>query len=110
MLNFEVNLTRWLPHRSLAVELDGGGARDVVPTGLTHAPLVAGAPIFRKGTRVVAKVAYNAVRVGDRGVVVGPCNVLTMPNAGKRVLVDFGSKGLYNYAVDTQLYCEEEAA
>ena len=53
---------------------------------------------------------YNAVRVGDRGVVVGPCNVLTMPNAGKRVLVDFGSKGLYNYAVDTQLYCEEEAA
>ena len=43
------------------------------------------------------------MRVGDHGVVVGPCNVLTMPNAAKRVLVDFGSNGLYNYAIDTQL-------
>ena len=34
----------------------------------------------------------------------GPCNVLTMPNASKRVLVDFGTgKGLYNYAAGTQL-------
>jgi hypothetical protein len=75
---------------------------------LKHAPLVAGAPQFAKGARVVAKVAYNAVRVGERGVVVGPCNVLTMPNATKRVLVDFGRKGLYNYAVDTQLTAATE--
>ena len=27
------------------------------------------------------------------------------PNAQKRVLVDFGRKGLYNYACDTQLTC-----
>ena len=26
-----------------------------------------------------------------------------MPNAAKRVLVDFGRKGLYNYAAGTQL-------
>jgi len=89
---------------ALAVDVaDGAPAKDVPLGHLKHAPLVAGAPHFAKGTRVVAKVAYNAVRVGDRGVVVGPCNVLTMPNAAKRVLVDFGRKGLYNYAVDTQL-------
>ena len=33
-----------------------------------------------------------------------------MPNAAKRVLVDFGCKGLYNYAVDTQLVAEAEEA
>ena len=82
----------------------GGFNVDVAPADLAHAPLVADAPQFRKGARVVARVGYNAVRAGDRGVVVGPCNVLTMPNASKRVLVDFGTgKGLYNYAAGTQL-------
>ena len=89
--------------RTLRVATDDG-VEDVTPADLAHAPLVADAPQFRKGARVVARVGYNAVRAGDRGVVVGPCNVLTMPNASKRVLVDFGTgKGLYNYAAGTQL-------
>lgn len=89
--------------RTLAVTC-GDGTEDVAPADLAHAPLVADTPAFRKGARVVASVGYNAVRAGDRGVVVGPCNVLTMPNAAKRVLVDFGTgKGLYNYAAGTQL-------
>ncbi|KAK7235303.1 hypothetical protein SO694_00068199 [Aureococcus anophagefferens] len=50
-------------------------------------------------------VAYNEVRVGDRGVVVGPCMQPEMQNAAKRVLVDFGRKGVYNYHVDKQLAC-----
>ena len=71
---------------------------------MAHAPLVAGAPQFRKGARVVALVDYNAAREGDCGVIVGPCSVGTMSNASKRVLVDFGTgKGLYNYATGTQL-------
>ena len=54
--------------------------------------------------RVVARVGYNAVREGDCGVVVGPCNMRTMPNAPRRVLVNFGTgKGIYNYAAGTQL-------
>ena len=89
--------------RTLNVAM-GNQSEDIAPADLAHAPLVAGAPQFRKGARVVARVGYNAVRAGDRGVVVGPCNVLTMPNASKRVLVDFGTgKGLYNYAAGTQL-------
>ena len=89
--------------RTLNVAM-GNQSEDIAPADLAHAPLVAGAPQFRKGARVVARVGYNAVRAGDRGVVMGPCNVLTMPNASKRVLVDFGTgKGLYNYAAGTQL-------
>ena len=95
-------------HRHLCARQLGHHLRHVTHASslgdLAHAPLVADAPQFRKGARVVARVGYNAVRAGDRGVVVGPCNVLTMPNASKRVLVDFGTgKGLYNYAAGTQL-------
>jgi len=90
---------------TLAVKGYDALPRDVALARLKHAPLVAGAPHFAKGTRVVAKVAYNEVRVGDRGVVVGPCMQPEMQNAAKRVLVDFGRKGVYNYHVDKQLTC-----
>ncbi|KAH8057979.1 serine/threonine kinase [Aureococcus anophagefferens] len=90
---------------TLAVKGYDALPRDVALARLKHAPLVAGAPHFAKGTRVVAKVAYNEVRVGDRGVVVGPCMQPEMQNAAKRVLVDFGRKGVYNFHVDKQLTC-----
>ena len=31
-------------------------------------------------------------------------SVASMPNAARRVLVDFPGKGVYNYAADTQLH------
>ncbi|KAH8098117.1 serine/threonine kinase [Aureococcus anophagefferens] len=94
---------------TLAVKGYGALPRDVALARLKHAP--------RRRRRqerraCVAKVAYNEVRVGDRGVVVGPCMQPEMQNAAKRVLVDFGRKGVYNYHVDTQLTCvhgDEEA-
>jgi hypothetical protein len=89
--------------RTLNVAM-GNQSEDIAPADLAHAPLVAGAPQFRKGARVVALVGFEAVRVGDHGVIVGPCNVQTMADASKRVFVDFGTgKGLYNYAAGTQL-------
>ena len=72
---------------------------DVAP-----APVVApGAPRILKGDVVVASVDYETVKVGDRGVVVGPCSDPAMSRADLRVLVDFDGKAAYNYRCDTQI-------
>ena len=73
---------------------------DVAPAPVVAAP---GAPRILKGDVVVASVDYETVKVGDRGVVVGPCSDPAMSRADLRVLVDFDGKAAYNYRCDTQI-------
>ena len=82
-----------------------GATCDVAVADVAPAPVVAapGAPRILKGDVVVASVDYETVKVGDRGVVVGPCSDPAMSRADLRVLVDFDGKAAYNYRCDTQI-------
>ena len=78
------------------VQVDVDGKTVIVEReDLDHAPLVG--KFLTKGDCVRACAPFEHVGVGDRGVVAGPCSSLGLDSFRSRVLVDFGTKGRYNY-------------
>lgn len=61
--------------RKTHLRVDFGDTRvlDVDVAHVAHAPLVPGHPI-KKGDAIVAKVEYEDTKIGDSGVVLGPCD------------------------------------
>lgn len=79
------------------------GERSVDVEKLTHAPLTTGS-LMAKGDKVVAGIGFEAVRIGDSGVVVGPGSTSALDNAARRLLVDFGEQRCYNYTPSQLTY------
>ena len=78
----------------IIVDLNGE-RRSVERDDLDNASLVG--KFLTKGDCVRACAPFEHVGVGDRGVVAGPCSSLGLDSFRSRVLVDFGTKGRYNY-------------
>ena len=63
-----------------------------------------------KGDRVVAGVAFEQVRIGDTGMIVGPGSTSALDNAARRLLVDFGQQRCYNYTPSQLTYATESGS
>jgi ankyrin repeat protein len=85
------------------------GERSVDASRLAHAPLTTGS-LMAKGDRVVAGVAFEQVRIGDTGMIVGPGSTSALDNAARRLLVDFGQQRCYNYTPSQLTYATESGS
>ena len=59
---------------------------------------------------MVAGVAFEQVRIGDTGMIVGPGSTSALDNAARRLLVDFGQQRCYNYTPSQLTYATESGS